>query len=219
MTGFWLQFEQSPCLPDQCNCEYISNELIRQPNAFWTSIPYILFALWLFRQVKQRNFEFNVWIGLFTLVGLCSMFGHASFTKLSMAMDFAAIIVLISYFSLFHAFNRAKASFLIFLVVYYALVIVAMYVLDKWTKVALCLIIFFISLVDLLRQTKWRFMTEHLLLQSILILILSFAFFLVDELRIICDPHSVWQFHSLWHLGTAAAIYAYSRWRFKDLLA
>jgi uncharacterized membrane protein len=89
------------------------------------------------------------------------------------------------------------------------------YSLEKWFKVGLCVVIFTISIVELLHSEGKAFLKARDLHIALVILVLSFALFMIDELRLICDPHSWITGHSIWHLGTALSLYYYGKWRLR----
>lgn len=215
--SLWDHFSQATCLPDNCGCSFIYDSLIRQPPNFWSSFIYIFLGLWLFREVKNKSFELKAWVTLTVVLGLSSMFAHASFTQIAMAMDFGGIILVLSFFALLNLLELLKVSkshILLYFTLYYLSIILIMYSMNKWVKVAICLMIFAFSMGDLVRSIGWSFLKARLLQYSILVLTVSFTLFMFDELRIGCDPHSPFPLHSFWHLGTAFSIYLYGKWRF-----
>lgn len=215
--SFWDRFQQAACIEDSCGCSFIYDSLIRQPPNFWSSLFYIFFGLLLYREVKEKSFELKAWVTVTTVLGFSSMFAHASFIEVAMAMDFGGIILVISFFALLNLLELLKVSktrILFYFILYYFSIILLMYSMNKWVKVAICVMIFAFSLGDLIRSIGWSFLRARLLQLSILILMVSFSLFLLDELKIGCDPHSNFPLHSFWHLGTALAIYLYGKWRF-----
>lgn len=215
--SFWLQFKQSNCLPHNCGCEFISDAFIRQPINFWSSFVYIGLALFLYREIEHKSDELKLWTGVTILLGISSLLGHMSFTQLMMSMDFASIIMVISFFALVNLFTLLKQSFLriiFILVAYFVFLVFCMYVMDKWTKVAICVAVFAFAVGDLVRDIGWKFLRARILHYALLILSLSFVLFLLDELKLVCEPHGPFQLHSFWHLGTALSIYLYGKWRF-----
>jgi hypothetical protein len=210
---FWSQFPQGACLPDSCNCELVRFGWIYQPSAFWSSLIYIVMALFLWRKVQERTLIFKVWITLVIAQGIFSQLAHGTFTKLALAMDFAGIVVIISFFSILKFFHKSIIrNFLI----YYIFLVSAFYYLHLWVKVSLCVAIFVISVTDIINSLKGEFKTSKTLHQALGILFVSFTFFLVDETRLICDRESWLQGHSIWHFGSSLSIYYYGKWRFLE---
>ena len=87
--------------------------------------------------------------------------------------------------------------------------------MDKWTRISICVLIFIFSIGDVIREMGWKFLKARTLQISLLILGCSFGLFLIDEAHYRCDPYSLFQWHSIWHMGTAFSIYFYGKWRFE----
>lgn len=209
----WLKFSQPDCLPDRCQCEFPQDALIRQPSAFWSSLAYIFAGLFIYREIKDKSYELKLWSGACVLMGLSSMFGHMSFIKLAMAFDFASIILIMSFFGLLNLFRLLKVNVLMGFSFYYTALFFSMYAMNKWGKIGSVLIIFFFVMVDIVRDEGWGFLKEQTLQLSLFILVLSFGLFVMDEMHVGCDPSSLFQWHSLWHVGTALSMYYYGKWR------
>ena len=214
----WKDFEQASCYPDGCQCELTRDALIRQPSAFWSSLAYILAAVFIFREIKHKTFELKLWALVCGVMGLSSMFGHGSFINLALALDFASIILVLSFFALLNLLLLLKQShgrIITYFILYYLALFASMYFMGKWQKISFCLLIFFFSLGDVLREIGRDFIKARDLHVSLAVLTLSFGMFVVDELHIGCVPESWFQWHSLWHIGTAISMYYYGKWRFK----
>jgi len=152
------------------------------------------------------------------ILGLSSHFAHGSFLEFAMAMDFAGIILVLSFFALYKSLVKWVSSTpkIIFLLLSFQVGLwMTFYSLEKWFKLGLCLIFFFISMVELMHtegKAFWKAKELHLALG---ILGISFVFFMLDELKMVCNPNSWFTGHSIWHFGTALALYFYGRWRFR----
>ncbi len=215
----WQDYARSPCYPD-CSCEFMNSESwIHQPIAFWSSLSYLLPILFLHIRVKNKTHMYYAWVLVFVTLTLSSMFCHASFIRLSVAMDFASIGVIMGFFSFFHFTRMEKASaFKIYssLIGLLILMIGGMYYLDKWTKIALCMLIFLFAFYEIYLKKGKYFLESRSLQLSILILVCSFLLFLMDDMKALCDPHGWVHGHTLWHIGTAWSAYYYGKWRFID---
>ncbi len=214
----WARFEQASCYPQNCQCEAARDAIIRQPSAFWSSFAYIIAAIAIYRHIKTKTFELKMWALVCVVMGLSSLMGHGTFTKLTLSMDFAAIILVLSFFALLNLFLLLKQSprrILIYFSAYYVTIFFALYSMDKWTRVGICVLIFFFSIGDLIREIGCKFIKARTLQICLLILTCSFGLFLLDEAHYQCDPNSLFQLHSIWHMGTALSIYFYGKWRFE----
>lgn len=210
--SFWDRFEPSSCYPDKCQCEAVQDALIRQPSSFWSSLAYVVAGGAIYREIKNKSHELKMWAGVCCLMGLSSMFGHGSFIRISLALDFASIVLVLSFFALLNYLRKfSVARIMAFFSVYYVALFMAMYQLGKWPKIGACLAIFAVSLGEVAKRK-----VDMNLFLCLGILALSFGFFVIDEMHIGCDPHSLFQFHSLWHLGTGLSMYFYGKWRFTN---
>lgn len=208
--SYWDRFEPSACYPDKCQCEAVQDALIRQPSAFWSSLAYLFAGVAIYREVKNKSHELKMWAGVCCLMGLSSMFGHGSFIRVSLALDFASIVLVLSFFAILSYLRKFSASkIMAFFSVYYVALFLAMYHMGKWPKIGACLAIFAVSMGEVVKRP-----VDKNLFLCLGILALSFGVFVIDEMHIGCDPHSLFQFHSLWHFGTGLAMYFYGKWRF-----
>lgn len=214
--GFWDFLPKIPCYP-HCGCEVMTYGVIEQPLAFWSSLAYAVSAYVLSKRMKDASLRFKLWITYVYLLSFSSLFTHASFSKIAVAMDFGSILILFSFFSLYKRLGRFSPlgqSALSF--IYFALLSIGIYWLEKWLKVGLCLVIFFISLADLVKEETWSFLKARDFLRILGVLFFSFALFLMDESKLYCDPNGWFHGHTFWHLGTSAAIYLFGKWRFRE---
>jgi hypothetical protein len=222
MQSPWSQFTRAFCLPDACGCEFVDLQAwIAQKSAFWTSSFHLFFALLLYFQVKERSQRFKFWIFSLLLLGLASHFGHGTFLEVGMAMDFAGIVQVISFFAIYPWLSRITKSFLplilLFIGYQFSLVLI-FFNLYKWFKFSLCVGVFVLSMGELVKAEGSSFFKAKSLHQALGVFFISLLFFLADEMKLWCDPHSWFTGHSVWHFGTGLGLYLYGRWRFRDVL-
>lgn len=199
----WSVFEQASCLPSSCGCEHVDlSHWIRQVSNFYSSFFYIIPAF---------IFPVRSWVMLCVLMTSSSLLAHASFVQFIMAFDFTAIIMLITYFPLLFILSqwrKVRGWLLLFI---YSLTFLAMSELSKWPKIILCIFIFLFSLFS-----HHQFLSFHLgnrwAGRTLLSLGIGFLFFFVDELKFLCDPRGLFQFHGVWHFMTALALSCYGKW-------
>ena len=214
----WSNFLPAKCLPDNCDCEFVRDALIAQPSAFWSSFAYIILAFVLYGMVEKKTLTLKLWTMSFVLLGLCSLFAHASFIEFAMAMDFAGIILVLSFFFMIKFMIKWIATpwkITVLLLCYQGGLWMTFYSLDKWFKVSICVVIFLFAIVEILHAEGREFYKARELHWALVILFGSFGFFLFDELRISCDPFTWFQGHSIWHIGTATALFLYGKWRLR----
>jgi hypothetical protein len=143
------------------------------------------------------------------------MFCHASFIRLSVAMDFACIGILMGFFLVAHFFKGKKLYWA--LALFFVAQILINFTLGKWEKIAICIVIYLAAFYELIQSKGKHFYKEKNLQLSIFILTVSFLLFLIDDQKLaFCDPHGWIHGHTLWHFGTAWSAYYYARWRFID---
>lgn len=206
------------CLPHNCGCEMIHQGLIAQPSAFWSSLFYFLAGFFLLFQVR-KSFELYIWIGITTLLGLSSMFTHASFTNLAVTMDFSSIMLILCFHQIMKLSTELKISkgglVLVFVSQYVTTLLMFTY-LGFWLKVSICFILFCLAVHGIIKEVGLSFKKAYYLKGSFAFAIVGFFFFLVDEAGIFCNSESWIQGHGLWHFGSAVGIYLFGHWQFKE---
>lgn len=209
--NLWERFEPASCMPVNCGCEGIRDAFIRQPSTTWSSLAFIFASITIYRYVKPKGPELKLWALVCMLMGITSFFGHMSFIRVSLALDFASIILVLSYFALIKIIKNHRFFWLL---LFYIAVFFVMYSLDKWTKIGACLMIFAFAKVDILKEMGFKFYQARDLKIALVVLGVSFGLFVMDEMHLMCSPESLFQFHSLWHIGTAISMFFYGKWRF-----
>lgn len=189
---------------------------IIQPAAFWSSLAYLIPIILLNRKLKEKTPLTKLWNLSLVVLTLSSMFCHASFLNLSVAMDFSSIGIIMGFFPLVR-FTKGKnlgpALLFLFLLqvgMNYALV-------GKWPKIALSIVIFLFALTEVVGSFGKNFLKARSLQLSLLLLNGSFLIFLLDDQKIFfCDESGWFAGHTLWHFGTAFSAFFYAKWRFID---
>ena len=216
----WKNFEQAVCLPDNCMCEGIRDSFIRQPSATWTSLAYLLAATAIYRYVKEKTMDLKLWALVCTLMGLSSFFGHMSFVRFSLALDFASIVLVMSFFSIWNLLTRLRQSLtriFIFFALFYLTIYGAMFSMTKLGKMGVVFVVFIFAMVEIIREMGPGLLKARTLHYSLGVFTFSFGLFVMDEMHVNCSPHSLFQLHSLWHLGTSIAMFLFGKWRFDEL--
>lgn len=217
--NIWSHFPRANCLPDNCGCEFVDlTTLIAQPSAFWSSLFHLVFPVMLYLGMKEKSQKLKLWILSLFILGLSSHFAHGSFLEFGMAMDFAGIVLIMSFFPLYNWLTKwvqSTPAIITLLLIFQAVLWMTFYSLDKWFKVGICVVVFVFAMVELIHSEGKTFFKAKDLHLALGVLVLSFSVFMIDELRIICDPRSWFTGHSLWHFGTGLGIFYYGRWRFR----
>ncbi len=216
--NFWKQFEPATCLPYSCNCELVRDAFIRQPSAFWSSFSYLAVSFATIYFIKNNSAQVRNWAFVCFIMGLSSLFGHMSFTRFSLAIDISTIILVMTFFPLVNFSSRiffSKHQLLFLFLFFYISLFLGIYHLGKWSKVFLCVVVFILVMRDAFKFKSTKVRLKDLKI-SLSILFFSFALFLLDEFHVGCEPESLFQLHSLWHLGTAFSMYFYGKWRLNE---
>lgn len=149
-------------------------------------------------------------------LAIASFLFHATQTRATLALDYASIVMTLIFFPLWSQMaklSRRKKETLFY--VFYLSAWLVFLQLDQWMRISLSVMIFFLSLIALRREAR-RFRSHGYLQAAVILLILSFGLFLLEETRWACDKASYFQVHALWHIGSAIALYLYGRWRFSS---
>lgn len=184
---------------------------IVQPIAFWSSLAYLVPVFLLPSDTKEvRLFKWCM-----VLLTFASMFCHASFINISVAMDFAGIALVIGFFPLLKLM-KGKKLYPAFILFFFAHVAVNYY-LTKWPKIAISIVMFLFAMYEVIQTFGKDFWKSKSLIYSLLILNISFLIFLLDDQKIFfCDTSGWFAGHTIWHYGTAWSAFYFAKWRFID---
>lgn len=213
----WSPFSYIDCYP-HCGCEpYIPWLLVRQPWAFASSLAYFAIGYLLHLQGKKRGVSLKGLPFLMCLVGTTSMFAHSNFTKLAMAMDYASIIFLITFFPLMEVLTETKLKRIpmgIALPVVYIFLIVTLLPFTLIQQYWISSVFFLIGLVHIYRKKGPFFILEKKVMISFLLLGASVCFMFLDKIEWFCDLKYVPYGHTTWHFGSAVSMYIFWHWYF-----
>ena len=212
----WLKL--ADCFPN-CSCESSDNAWGNLSIAFWTSTFYFLAALGVYKKIKVRSFESEFWTFICINLSISSMLFHSFYIQSTLALDYASITMALSFFTLFPLVKRVfKRKILVewtFIILFLLLWMLFM-LLDKQSRIILCLTIFILSLPEVANKLgRHPLRSRRFLYISCALILISFACFLLEELKIWCDPSHWVQGHTFWHVGSALGLYLYGRWRFE----
>jgi hypothetical protein len=210
--NFWGTVDKVSCFPN-CGCEFVDvNHFITQPFAAWSSFFYWIAAFYILKKHYRNREVFHLWTGLLIVLGISSFLVHASWTRWAGAMDFASIATILSFFVFLRFIHSRRA---LWLSLYFILLCVLFYFLSGWLRISLASSIFLGTLWELRERFGVKVLSDSYVLKLIALLLFSFCFFVLDELRILCDPQGFIHGHTIWHLGGAMTIALYGDWRFK----
>lgn len=216
--GPWEDWRKATCLPDDCFCEAIEDALVAQPANTWSSLAFVLAALWVAARFVRRggseraplvSAEAALLVGSLALVGLGSAFYHASLTFIGQVLDVSGMYLVVT-FILLHRLGlrygvRPLASVAAFVLMNAALLAAQV------TTPPLRRIVFGVLLVTAL-IVEWRSSRagRRWLAAGAGLMAIAFAIWTADRLRVVCAPASPIQGHAIWHLlGAFASVCLY----------
>jgi dihydroceramidase len=223
----WASWRPATCLPDECFCEGLRDSLIRQPANTWSSLAFVVVALWIAARLSRgvrsertvlAGAEPGLFLGALVLVGLGSAFYHASLTFVGQVFDVSGMY-LVATFILLHRLGPRWGVPPLASVVGFVLangVLMAAQV----TTPSLRRIVFGVLLVAAL-AVEWRSsrVGRTWLAAGAGLMALAFAIWFIDRRRLVCDPGSLIQGHAAWHLlGALAAACLYRSYEAEAVL-
>jgi hypothetical protein len=206
---FYQWFGKAICLPDNCFCEKIHINQIAQPINSFTNIFYVYVGIIILFRLKKWDLFTILYAYIVILLGLSSFFYHATMTFFGMWLDVFSMYMYI--------------LFLIFYLIYYA------DILDQKKGILFYMILLFVSGIFLYQSPLFRrilfgfyviltlfvfyriknkiFINPKNFYIALAIFIISYAIWLLDYYRILCNPESWIQGHGIWHTLNSMVIY------------
>lgn len=215
-TAAGVRFEAwrpATCFPDDCFCEAIRQDLIRQPANTWSSFAFVLAALWVGRRLAvpgrreaQALPRAEGWLFVAALiaVGAGSAFYHASLTFVGQVLDVSGMYLVATFILLHRLGPRWRLPPIGAVVAFVAANAVLMGA--QVTTPSLRRVVFGVLLITAL-VVEWRSSRagRPWLAAGAGLMVLAFAIWVIDRLRLACAPESLIQGHAIWHLLGALA--------------
>ena len=208
------------CVTEGCFCEAPLGGLLAQPVDAITSLAFIVLGAWTLGarrgQPGPGTLEHRlVPIAgvILIIIGFGSFVYHATLSYVGQFLDVFGMYLLGTFLILGALYRSGKVSFRLaaatFLEVNLVLAVVQYAVPDARRVLFAFLLIPGLVLESLPSTTGpatsgWRL---RYLAPAFGLLVVAFAFWLVDQAGVVCDPAALWQGHGLWHLLTAIAAY------------
>lgn len=217
----YFGMRQATCMPDDCFCEALRyGEWIRQPANTWSNLGFIAVAILIvvlvsrckgYGQNRLITYPSLSWLFAFgcLLTGVGSFFYHASFTFISQWFDVMGMYFSITFFLIYNLDRlydlKPVKVYLAYLAIN-GLLGLALYVIPEARRYlfATCVLLMVASII----YTQWRLNTPiktKYILWSILSFGMAYVLWVLDLKHIVCEPNSLWQLHSVWHLLSAAS--------------
>lgn len=233
----WEGWRPATCMPHHCFCEHLRTGTVRQPSNTFSNLGFVLIGLWILSMVGRdrkrrmqgcqdipvnRINQIPVYTHIYgwavVLVGLWSVFYHASMTFVGQWFDVMAMYLLASFLVLYNLARTYRWSGRLFAVSYLMsngiLGFLLAYVpaVRRYLFGALLVVGVLTEIHD--RVKRQPSIQLRYILASALCLGVAFGVWILDLKHIVCSPRSLWQGHALWHILCAAAagfLYMYYR--------
>jgi dihydroceramidase len=205
------------CLPDACFCEAVRPDGLAQPVNALTSLAYVLLGLWSLvggvrRPDDRPTARLMVAVGVVLVaLGLGSFVYHASLTFVGQVLDvqgmyLLGVLVLVGALVRRGVLRPRAAPW-----VYLAAVALLLVVQVAWPdsrRLLFGLVLLPGIVLEALPGTTgvpWGSPALRPFRVGLLLLVVAYALWLLDNAGVLCSPTSVWQGHGAWHVLTAVA--------------
>lgn len=223
----WTSWQPATCMPDDCFCEAVRKGWIRQPTNTWSNLAFVLVGLLAARGPLQPAAGAHVAMrddalvrGLYgftaVVIGLGSWWYHASLTFAGQWLDVMGMYLLPTWlicYNLLRARRLPRAAFMPAWLISNVLLGYGLLVLPAWRRPAFGVLIGLTLVSELVARLALRSQLERrYILGAIGAMALAFGIWWLDLKHILCEPHSVFQGHAVWHGLCAMA--AWWIWRY-----
>jgi hypothetical protein len=224
----WEIMKPATCMPDNCFCEPVVHGIIRQPINTWSNLAFILAGTLTMilamgdlsnpsAKRENTNLMRSHWIypGIYAyaaaLIGLGSMFYHASMVFTAQVADILGMYLLSTFMALYNLSRVFKLKGWEFFGSYVGINIALGVISTAWPvsrrPIFVGILVLILISESLARKMAPSRMSMKMLLPAMAGLVIACVSWLLDTNGIFCSPGSWLQLHSLWHIGMAAAIW------------
>lgn len=209
----WETWRPATCFPDDCFCEAIRDTFVRQPANTWSSLAFVIVALWVASWRPRRGLsgvaltdaEAGLFSGSLALIGLGSAFYHASLTFVGQVLDVSGMY-LVATFILLHRLGQRLALSPLWGVLGFVLVNAVLMTAQVTTPALRRVVFGFLLLAALVVEWRSSRVSRAWLTTCAGVMGIAFLIWVADRQRLVCAPESIVQGHAIWHvLGALAA--------------
>lgn len=213
----WAVWRPATCMPDGCFCEAIRDGAIAQPVNTYSNLAFVLVGLLIIQAVaqggaspfiRQRAYGYTFG-GAVTLIGVGSLFYHASLSFVGQWFDVMGMYLLITFMLLYGAARWLALGGWRFALVYVAINAVLGVLLIAMPEIRRQVFAALVVLTLALEAITWRVHQPRIhyvwLAAATLTFAAGYGIWMLDNERLWCAPESLLQGHALWHVLSALA--------------
>ncbi|HSK19541.1 MAG TPA: ceramidase domain-containing protein [Longimicrobiales bacterium] len=223
----WKRWQPATCMPDHCFCEAVRAGPIRQPANTASSLVFLPVAAALFataatrRRQRPRNGSAGpllalpvyaaIFAGATLVIGIGSMFYHASLTFRAQTTDVLGMYLIGSFLVLHNAARvwtiRERTAAALYLIGNGALLWMLVAVPEARRYVFGVLVLSAIVLEHAARSRGDIRSRPGYFRGALAMFLLGFGIWTLDITHTVCRPESLLQGHAAWHVASAASLF------------
>jgi hypothetical protein len=217
-TGItWAGWRPATCMPDDCFCEAVRDGPIAQPVNTFSNLAFVLVGLLIVaappadpRAPFARSPVYGWTYGVAVIViGLGSLFYHASLTFAGQWFDVMGMYLLGSFMVLYNLARLRPLPGAVFAITYIvanaALGAALIAVPEVRRQLFATLVLVTIASEWWIRRQRQPRIRSGYFLAALGSFALAYGIWILDNERVLCAPESWLQGHAAWHLLSAAA--------------
>lgn len=235
-TSVWAGWRPATCLPDNCFCEQIRDQLVRQPANAASGAAFIGTAMLVLLAVHRganpsgggaMMRSSSTYPALYAVatavIGLGTVFYHASLTFWGQTADVFGMYLIATFLVLHNLARMVKISAAQAAGLYVlgnAVLFAGLLAAPSARRYAFGLLIVIVVLLEVIARRRRLVATSPKVFVAALgTFAVGFLTWTLDITRMLCAPRSLLQGHAVWHLASALAIWLLFLylWREADL--
>lgn len=222
----WTTWKPATCMPNECFCEHLRDDWIRQPANTWSNMGFVLVGLLIIARPMPKtdtdaplrdNWRFRVAYGLMAMfIGLGSWWYHASMSFAGQWFDVMGMYLLPTFLVAYNGVRLGRIAMRGFLSAWLlvnallGLMLAFAAQLRRPVFAALLAILFASELYT--GKKRIAVLTTKWLWSALFTFAVAWGIWNLDRHGIVCDPHSLAQGHAVWHLLCAVSTWLLYRY-------